>query len=199
MTSSAQPIADDPRFYLGMAFQYYVCGRFAALNNFRIAPNLMHHAIELLAKFRVLKAARFQNEHYGHNLEKLWIDFKTEVGVSTLDRLDSVVAKLDRWEGIRYGGYPEGTPTTLLFMPEWQEGYASSIDPEDLYVFVLEEIDDLFSQMILVSRINPVLLGKMHGMPGVIPEWYAKGNLHPLQDLFPPPAAQDGGEGEECT
>ena len=41
---------DDPHHYLDRAFEYYVTGRFAALNNLQVAPNLFHHAVEMLAK-----------------------------------------------------------------------------------------------------------------------------------------------------
>jgi hypothetical protein len=34
---------------------YYITSRFAAINQLNIAPNLMHHAIELLIKFTLLK------------------------------------------------------------------------------------------------------------------------------------------------
>src|SRR6266487_741627 len=42
---------DDPHHYLDRAFEYYVTGRFAALNNLQVAPNLFHHAVEMLAKY----------------------------------------------------------------------------------------------------------------------------------------------------
>jgi hypothetical protein len=41
---------DDPFHYLERGFEYYVSGRFAALNNLQVAPNLFHHAVEMLAK-----------------------------------------------------------------------------------------------------------------------------------------------------
>lgn len=44
---------DDPFHYLERGFEYYVSGRFAALNSLQVAPNLFHHAVEMLAKFQV--------------------------------------------------------------------------------------------------------------------------------------------------
>ena len=42
------PRVDDPMQFLNLSFEYYLSGRFAAINRLRIAPNLMHHAVELL-------------------------------------------------------------------------------------------------------------------------------------------------------
>jgi hypothetical protein len=49
---------EDPYHFLDLAFGYYTTSRFAAINQLNIAPNLMHHAIELLIKFTLLKDVR---------------------------------------------------------------------------------------------------------------------------------------------
>jgi hypothetical protein len=113
---------DDPHHYLDRAFEYYVTGRFAALNNLQAAPNLFHHAVEMLAKFRLLRGVpegrlpeevkKLKQKPYGHDLLALWSDFKAVVGPSRLDRFDQVVTDLDRWELLRYGGFPVGISTT---------------------------------------------------------------------------------------
>jgi hypothetical protein len=38
---------DRPYHFLDRAFEYYVAGRFAALNTLQVAPNLFHHAVEV--------------------------------------------------------------------------------------------------------------------------------------------------------
>ena len=96
---------DDPHHYLDRAFEYYVTGRFAALNNLQVAPNLFHHAVELLAKFQLLRRVpdaqlpeevkKLKQKPYGHDLRTLWSDFKASVTTSGLDRFDSVVADLN--------------------------------------------------------------------------------------------------------
>jgi hypothetical protein len=64
--------------FLNLSFEYYLSGRFAAINRLRIAPNLMHHAVELLIKYTLLrqKPARQQSEgardlqdQYRHDLK----------------------------------------------------------------------------------------------------------------------------------
>ena len=46
---------EDPHHFLDLAFGYYMTGRFSVINGLFIAPNLMHHAVELLIKYTLLK------------------------------------------------------------------------------------------------------------------------------------------------
>jgi hypothetical protein len=46
---------EDPRRFLDLAFGYYMSGRFAVINALFVAPNLMHHAVELLIKYTLVK------------------------------------------------------------------------------------------------------------------------------------------------
>jgi len=75
------PRVDDPMQFLNLSFEYYLSGRFAAINRLRIAPNLMHHAVELLIKYTLLKrmpasqqssGARDLQDQYRHDVEALW-------------------------------------------------------------------------------------------------------------------------------
>jgi hypothetical protein len=79
---------EDPYHFLDLAFGYYMTGRFAAINQLNIAPNLMHHAVELLIKFTLLKdvpqsgrsAETLQlGQKYGHRLNALWHQYKQHV------------------------------------------------------------------------------------------------------------------------
>jgi len=148
---------DDPYHFLDRAFEYYITGRFAALNNLQVAANLFHHAVEMLAKFRLLRGVqddrlaeqvrKLKQKPYGHDLQTLWSDFKAVVGRSDLDRFDSIVADLNRWEDLRYGGYPVGIPTTMVFMRRCGPHETWSAEPQDEYVLVLEDVDELFTAM----------------------------------------------------
>jgi hypothetical protein len=100
---SRVPCAEDPRQFLDLAFGYYIAGRFAALNRLRIAPNLMHHAVELLIKYTVLKDVPEQHgtaeterikERYGRRLNALWNQYKAQVVGSGLARFDPVINEL---------------------------------------------------------------------------------------------------------
>jgi len=197
---------DDPHHYLDRAFEYYVTGRFAALNNLRVAPNLFHHAVEMLAKFRLLRhvpddrlpeEVKKLKEEYGHMLLTLWSAFKDDVGRSSLDRFDGVIADLDKWEKLRYGGFPDGKSTTMVFMVRRGPHDTWSDEPQDVYVFVLEDIDELFTEMVTASNINPTFLGERHRLKPAMREWYAKDNDHPLANVFrlDPPDGRPNGYG----
>jgi hypothetical protein len=60
---------DDPFHYLDRAFEYYMTGRFAALNNLLVAPNLFHHAVEMLAKFQLLR--RLPDDRLAEQVKRL--------------------------------------------------------------------------------------------------------------------------------
>jgi hypothetical protein len=191
---------DDPYQFLDRAFEYYLTGRFAALNNLKVAPNLFHHAVEMLAKFQLLRRVpddrlaeqvrRLKRKPYGHNLHTLWSDFKAAVGRSSLDRFDAVVADLNKWEDLRYGGFPVGITTTMVVMMRRGPHETWSDEPQDEYVLVLEDIDELVTAMVAASGINPSFLGERHRLKSDLREWYAKDNVHPMADVFrtDPPA-----------
>jgi hypothetical protein len=191
---------DDPYHFLDRAFEYYITGRFAALNNLQVAANLFHHAVEMLAKFRLLRGVqddrlaeqvrKLKQKPHGHDLRTLWSDFKAVVGRSGLDWFDSIVADLNRWEDLRYGGYPVGIPTTMVFMRRRGPHETWSAEPQDEYVLVLEDVDELFTAMVAAAGINPTFLGERHRLKPAMHEWYAEGNVHAMANVFriDPPA-----------
>jgi len=186
---------EDPYHFLNRAVEYYIAGRFASLNNLQVAPNLFNYAVEMLAKFQLLRRVpndrlavevdKYKQEPYGHKLHTLWSDFKVSVGGSNLDRFDEVVADLNRWDKLRYGGFPVGMPTTMVFLVRRGPRKTRSAEPQDKYVLVLEDIDELFTAMVAASKINPTFLGVRHRLKPALREWYAKDNFHPMPDVFP--------------
>ncbi len=191
---------EDPYHFLNRAVEYYVIGRFAALNNLLVAPNLFHHTVEMLAKFQLLRGVpddrlaaeveKYKHEPYRHKLHTLWSDFKASIGQSSLSRFDAIVADLDRWEKLRYGGFPVGMPTTMVFMVRRGPRKTRSAEPQDKYVLVLEDIDELFTVMVAATNLNSTFLGERHRLKPDLRAWYAKDNLHPMADVFrtDPPA-----------
>jgi hypothetical protein len=156
----------DPHHFLDRAFEYYVTGRFAALNNLQIAPNLFHHTVEMLAKFVLLRrfsADRLAQEvetvrkRYGHKLVPLWEEFKAQVGDPALNRFDQVIKELGPWEKLRYGGFPTGASITMVFMRHREPHESRSQERTDEYVVVLADVDELFAAMVAASSIEPHL------------------------------------------
>jgi len=142
--------SEDPYHFLDLAFGYYMTGRFAVLNRLYVGPNLMHHAVELLIKFSLLKdvpeaqrsteTARI-GQTYKHNLNKLWKLYKQRIAPADLSRFDQVIADLDRWEKVRYGGFPTlGMGVAKAIGPV--RAPASTSRPTDVYVLGWDDVDD---------------------------------------------------------
>jgi len=181
---------EDPRQFLDLAFGYYMTGRFAVINGLFIAPNLMHHAVELLIKFTLLKdvlesqrsnATAQLGQKYGHRLNALWNQYKQHVAPTDVSRFDRLITDLARWEDVRYGGFPTGASVakgmSLVRAPIQTSGQ------KDTYTLGLNEVDDLISAMFVASGINPGFVGVGYSHTE-LREWYKKDNRHIMNDLF---------------
>lgn len=76
---------EEPFFYRGLAMDYYVTGRFAFRQGFNIAPNLLHHAVELMLKSEVYREFRDVSElpakdKYRHDLVSLMDRLQGDAG-----------------------------------------------------------------------------------------------------------------------
>jgi len=89
---------------------YYLAGRYSMYA--RLTPaagNQMHHAVELLLKAHLALSDTWQQiikyghrESYGHDLEKLWAEFKVRNPDPALAAHDDVIKELNKFEDIRY-------------------------------------------------------------------------------------------------
>jgi len=181
---------EDPYHFLDLAFGYYMSGRFAVINGLYVAPNLMHHAVELLIKFTLVKdvpesqrsaATEDLRRRYGHQLNALWDGYKQYVAPTDLSRFDRVIADLDRWEDVRYGGFPAGTSVAKSMGVVRAPAQAAS--STDSYVLGLDEVDDLITAIFGASGINPRAVGAFYRHTA-LDEWYEKDNQHVMSDLF---------------
>jgi hypothetical protein len=191
---------EDPYHFLDLAFGYYLTGRFAALNQLNVAPILMHHAVELLIKFTLLKdipesersdATKAVATTYGHGLSRLWKEYERNVAPADVNRFGPVIDNLHRWELLRYGGFPLGTSSVMGVGLVRGQLSASKIKPSDTYDFGLHEVDDLFSAMVAASNINPAFVGMRHSHKAQLREWCLKENQHVIPDLFGSPEPSD--------
>jgi hypothetical protein len=150
----------------------------------------MHHAVELLIKYTLLKdvpepqrstATAQLGQTYGHRLNALWNQYKQYVAPTNLSRFDRVIADLSRWENVRYGGFPAGTSVAkgmgLVRAP------AQASTSKDIYLLGLDEVDDLITAMFGASRINPPAVGGYYEHTA-LSEWYEKYNQHVMSELF---------------
>ena len=181
---------EDPRHFPELAFGYYMTGRFAAINGLFIAPNLMHHAVELLIKYTLVKDVpesqrsdeTAELRKYRHRLNRLWKRYKKHVAPTDMSRFDRLIPNLHRWENIRYGGFPTGTSVakgmTLVRAP------VQTSRGKDTYVFSLDEVDELVAAIFAASDINPAAVRSGYSHTE-LPEWYKRHNAYIMNDLFP--------------
>jgi hypothetical protein len=184
---------EEPHQYLDRGFEYYVAGRFCAINRFVIAANLLHHAVELFIKFGILRylprqeaqdeARRLSRRPYSHDLSTLWDRFNALVPAHGLEKFDDVISELNRWESLRYGGFPTGRPlalSLLLLRPDneaepWVDDTSTDADSFQL---VLEDIDELVSAILEASQVNPPFLGVRHQFRTPVKDYYLENNRH---------------------
>lgn len=191
------PRQEDRYHFLEAMLGYYLTSRFAMLNGLQVAPQLAHHAVELLIKFTLLKdvadedmtaeARRLKRREFGHDLDRLWPAYKQKIAPVDLSRFDAAITALNRWEGLRYGGFPEGKPVQRSFGPV-RPGVSSASDDQDwdVYDFGLQEIDDLIRSMFKAIDLNPAFVGAGHGHRPALREWYLQDNNHVMPDLLGP-------------
>jgi hypothetical protein len=91
------------------ALAYYVSGRFAVHAQIFVAPNLLHHAVELLIKANLSvtdTAGQIRKyghkSSYGHSLNTSWAEFKRRSADQSLNAYDTVIAELDKFENVRH-------------------------------------------------------------------------------------------------
>lgn len=106
MTAKPTPNNDEAlrHLYFDTALQYHVAARFAAIAGFLpVAGNLFHHAIEMYIKGYLAKfLTERQRRDLGHNLPRVWEEFKKQVADPKLNAFDQAIAKVDAFEDIRY-------------------------------------------------------------------------------------------------
>jgi hypothetical protein len=143
--------------YLQTAFHYYITARFATINALvPIAGNLAHHAIEMFLKAALVETTTEKERiALGHNLQRIWQQYKTLTWNAALDKFDQTITDLDKFEDIRY---PERTIRYGMTLEAGLVRNLSSIkrtQPEPRYELALEELDELVKLIFQTSGINP--------------------------------------------
>ena len=154
-------MADEGHHFFQYGTQYYLTGRFAAFaGQTPVVGNLMHHAVEMFLKGALSKSMALSEmkKTLGHQLDKTWRLFKTDVDDRTLDRFDKTIEMLDAFEDIRYPDeiiekgaalqidIRKATPV----VPEFEGGHSV---PH--YMFSLEEVDELVAAIFKAESRNP--------------------------------------------
>jgi hypothetical protein len=167
-----------PPFYLETAVQYYALGRHAILCRLNPAANIIHHAAEMMLKFRFLVHYDLDGQRqrvgitspsdrcwmeplarWSHNLERIWKEFKAEYPdliAPNLSKHDGFIKRLHSWETIRY---PTSAPSSVSLIHTTggglDEDLLTDLDiPEtERYGIDLEETDSFFRDVVVLQLI----------------------------------------------
>jgi hypothetical protein len=167
-------------FRLGTS--YLVVGRFAALTAlFPIAGNLLHHAIEMYLKGALVRMVGLDGlRDIGHNLNRLWEEFKTQIPSAEAGSFDGSIAELHRFELIRYPDrvVREGMEASFTVFRGQRVESSGSI-PLPAYKLVLEDIDALTKFLFDKAGVNPQF--HLQSLKKESKEFLARHNRHSLE------------------
>jgi hypothetical protein len=137
------------------SLQYYVAGRWAATSRLhRVAPILLHHAVELILKSALIPPSSLEQlkEDHNHQLASLWQAAVLAIPSVKTPTREQTIIDLDKFEGLRYPDsfVSHGATITVGFLagenPVVSGTYPSS---GPVYRFNLEDIDELWSGVFL--------------------------------------------------
>jgi hypothetical protein len=153
----------DPawHYFVELSLQYYAAGRSAALKQLhRVAPNLLHHAVELILKAALVRSHpldKLKND-YKHDLKLLW-QAATVLNPRLLTpQRDQTIQDLDKFENLRY---PDrlinqgATITVALTSGENPRLSGSRPASGPRYQFNLEDVDELWAALFHNARASP--------------------------------------------
>lgn len=156
---------------------YYLAGRYSMFARFTpTCGNQMHHAVELLLKACLALGDTWQQiqsygrrDSYGHDLEKLWAEFKRRNPDPTLTAHDELIAELNKFEDIRYPeqlikggamlsvGLYEVPPEHRTAPVPTAKGYVSTPENRRFYL-ELPRVDRLVQTLFQASGYKPEVL-----------------------------------------
>lgn len=155
-------MSNAKHWFFQLGTQYYVTGRYAffAYSN-PVAGNLLHHAVEMFLKGELsetIPLERLKN-YLRHNLLKIWDEIKKVA--PTLTAFDEVVAKLQKFEDIRYpdkilsDGMSSYIGITFLDGSSLTVDHSTGMWPEKpQYKLQLEEIDQLVAAIFEIAHCS---------------------------------------------
>lgn len=153
--------------FFKMAGQYYVAGRYAAFAGFiPVTGNLLHHAVEMYLKGSLSKNGTNLNDlrKLGHDLIKIWENFKAVFNAPALTKFDDTIAALELFEDIRYPDLivAKGMLGRINITKQPQLNQHTGSEPE--YDLCVNDIDELVGQIFSTVSANPsaFLTMRMH-------------------------------------
>jgi hypothetical protein len=156
------PTLNIDSYYFNLATQYYVSARWATFTiSGTVAGNLFHHAVELYLKGDLSRSVpRNQLIIFGHNLNRLWEEYKRKYSAVGLSSFDNCIRALQKFETIRY---PDSIAKRGMFFsipvarpqPPLDFSVAGGATTPPTYSVVVNDIDQLIGKLFAVSSLNP--------------------------------------------
>jgi hypothetical protein len=181
--NAAMPDLDPDRLailFVQNAYQYYAVARFAMhAQCMPVCGILFHHTVEMFLKGGlVLKRPISELEAMRHRLKVIWRAFKADFPEPSLERHNTAISRLDKFDVIRYPDaiLEHGMGTTAQWRCPAAEVIAyGGIKTPKQYVVVVSDIDDLVADVLKVSSWNP---GRFAGTNPVALEAITRYNDH---------------------
>ena len=152
-------VADLRELYFGAATQYYIVGRYAVFSGLvPVAGNLLHHAVEMALKGHLASTLSSSDlKDHKHSLSKLWRTFKKSLATADLKKYDSIIARLDQFETVRYPEHIAKHGMLVLQDPAKVRSRSKAKLPQTLprYDLRLQDVDALLDEIFDSSSVNP--------------------------------------------
>lgn len=128
----------------------------------RLTPtygNLLHHAVEMYLKGALAGSVSSiqMKKKYGHNLKRLWNQFKAQYADLSLVRFDAPIRALHKFEDIRYPDKfaAQGGIVSIAWKPSHAVINSGSRRQPPKYEVFISEVDRLVIEILKRSSINP--------------------------------------------
>ena len=182
MPPSHVQLSREEEQLLIIGVEYYIAARAAARGGLvSVVGILFHHAIEMCLKARLSHNFSFvelSRGRFGHDLDALWQEFKTQFPQANLDEFDRTIQGLHEFWSIRYPDkvIREGAQIHINWVPSCNADRPAS---PPCYEITVTNIDRLiFKVFEICSRNFPAFVSGMNGYARDALEWENPANAN---------------------
>jgi hypothetical protein len=146
--------------FMRYGVQYYGSARTAFHDRyFPVCGNIFHHAIEMLLKAELSRDHSLDQlkKRFGHDLAKLWIEFKRRFPTANLQEFDGTINLLNEFEELRYpdSQLAKGAHIVMRNEPSRAADAPTSLPAVPTYELTLTAIDNLVGRILQVMLRDP--------------------------------------------
>ena len=126
---------------------------------FAVCGNIFHHAIEMFLKAELSRDHSLNQlrKCFGHDLPKLWIEFKRRFPTAKLQEFDDTIKLLHEFEELRYpdSQLAKGAHIVMRNEPRRIVDTPASLPPVPTYELTLTAIDTLVGTIFQLMQRDP--------------------------------------------